>query len=137
MKSRIFASKIRPEKILVKIINVYNSDESRTDLSDSAESIQIILRNFKEPYSVAPHSHFDRVPQQYNANEVWVLISGTARADIFDVDDSFVASVELMEGDLAAFFNGGHSLTILNAPVKLLEFKSGPYPGVEGDKRNF
>jgi len=132
-----YMSKVQSDKVLAKIINVYETNDERTDISDENELIQISLRNLQNGFTVKPHSHLIRRPEKFNANEVWLVLSGQVEARIFDFDDTSIDSLLLTGGDLIAFYNGGHSLQVLEAHTKFIEFKSGPYLGVINDKRSF
>ena len=130
-------SNVQPDIVLAKSINVYETHDERTDISDEHELIQISIRNFQTGFSVDPHSHLIRKPEKLDANEVWLVLSGQVEARIFDVDDTPVISLLLNVGDLIAFYTGGHSLQVLKSHTKFIEFKSGPYLGVVNDKRSF
>jgi hypothetical protein len=130
-------SNVQPDIVLAKSINVYETHDERTDISDEDELIQISVRNLQTGFSVDPHSHLIRKPEKLDANEVWLVLSGQVEARIFDVDDTPVISLHLNVGDLIAFYTGGHSLQVLKSHTKFIEFKSGPYLGVVNDKRSF
>jgi len=137
LKLNAYMSKVQTNLVLAKKINVHAIDDERTDISDDDELIQISLRNLQSGFLVKPHSHLIRRPEKLNANEVWLVLAGQVEARIFDVDDTPVDSLLLNEGDLIAFYNGGHSLKVLKPHTKFIEFKSGPYLGVVNDKRSF
>ena len=134
---KTYSSRIQSKKILAKVVNVFEIHEDRTDLSEENELIQVSVRNFNEGFYVEPHSHLNRKPEQFNANEIWLVLSGEVEASIFDIDDKHVDTLLIKEGDLIAFYNGGHSLKVVKSPSKFIEFKSGPYLGVLNDKRSF
>ena len=78
-------SNVQPDIVLAKSINVYETHDERTDISDEHELIQISVRNLQTGFSVDPHSHLIRKPEKLDANEVWLVLSGQVEARIFDV----------------------------------------------------
>ena len=66
--------------------------------------------------------------------ESWVVISGSVKATLYDLDDSIIAEEQLKAGDLSMTFQGGHNYLATESNTFVYEFKTGPYKGVENDK---
>ena len=117
--------------ILKEEISVY-----RTDLSPENEILQSCARRLQADVFVPPHKHFPIERSTLGTQEAWVIIEGKVLATIFDKDDSVLSSVELSAGSCMIFFDGGHSLRVIENNTLFYEFKNGPYYGHDKDKHN-
>jgi hypothetical protein len=77
---------------------------------------------------IPPHKHKIHTRQVHLTQEVLLLRSGKVKTDLYDEDDSYIASVVLNTGDVIMLVSGGHSFTMLE-PSELIEVKQGPYMG--------
>lgn len=83
------------------------------------------------------HSHLRRERQFANliAQESWVVMDGLVHVRYFDLDDKVLMETELRPGDCSVTLEGGHEYWTTDQSARVFEFKSGPYEGVEIDKR--
>lgn len=124
------------ETIICSYINMDEISEYRTDLSPEKEILQGCARKLKDNIFVAPHKHLPIERATIGTQEAWVVIEGKILAALYDVDDVFLAEIELNAGSCMIFFNGGHSLKVLENNTFFYEFKNGPYYGFDTDKHN-
>jgi hypothetical protein len=127
-------SKQKPAELL-HIINKYEPEDGRKELVEPQNFLQVAVLNLNEGQRFLPHKHIwkELGSLQTIAQESWVVIKGTIQVNYFDLDDSFLCSHNLSEGDASITLFGGHSYTILEKAY-VYEFKSGPYLGQEKDK---
>lgn len=74
------------------------------------------------------HKNVDR--QNISSSEALFVRQGRLEIDIYDTQQSLVATRELNAGDFVLMVSGGHGFRILK-PTILLEVKLGPYGGAE------
>lgn len=74
------------------------------------------------------HKNVDR--QNISSSEALFVRQGRLEIDIYDTQQSLVATRELNAGDFVLMVSGGHGFRILE-PTILLEVKLGPYGGAE------
>ena len=134
---QIIQSRLNPSVTLCVVVNMTEASDYRQDLSRDESSLQVSLRNLSSGIVVSRHSHkqFERTYEI--PNESWLIFRGKVKAILYDVNDELIDELTLSNGDLAVFYNGGHSLEVVDDNTIFLEHKSGPYFGVENDKRNF
>ena len=118
--------------------HIYKEDinEYRTDLSPEKEILQGCARKLKNDIFVPPHRHFPVERSTIGTQESWIIIDGKVLATVYDIDNSLLSEIELPSGSCILFFNGGHSLRVLENNTFFYEFKNGPYYGFDTDKYN-
>ena len=80
------------------------------------------------------HKHITHEKTTDIAQESWVVLSGSVRATLYDLDDSIITEETLNAGDLSMTFRGGHNYLATSPNTFVYEFKTGPYLGQELDK---
>ena len=68
------------------------------------------------------------------AQESWVVIKGSVKCHLYDVNDELLREEVLRQGDCSMTFAGGHTYTILEDDTVVYEYKTGPYEGQKMDK---
>ena len=137
MIEKIF-SKVEKDKLLHI---VYRPDNSQTDyrenIIESNNFIQCSFLRLPKSKTFIPHKHIkkDRRYEQQIAQESWVVIKGSVKCFFYDIDDTIVEEIILEENDLSMTFRGGHNYEILENDTIVYEFKTGPYLGIEFDKK--
>ena len=113
-----------------------NDFSNRQDLLDPNEFIQLASLELDQNQTFKPHKHKWKKTSfsKFIAQESWVVISGSVKVDYYDLDDSFITSLILNEGDCTITLDGGHNYTSLKQNTLVYEFKTGPYLGLESDK---
>ena len=63
-----------------------------------------------------------------------VVRKGHCEIDIYDDEQTLVATLEMTTGDVMVMVSGGHGFRMLEDTV-FLEIKQGPYTGIDEKKR--
>ena len=128
-------SKVEPEKLLHIVCRPAELNNSRNDIVDEEQYLQLAILNFNEGKTFKPHKHiYKPVPKSAIAQESWVIMSGRVEATFYDIDDTVVEKRILETGDLSITLFGGHNYLILEDKTLVLEYKTGPYYGQASDK---
>ena len=80
------------------------------------------------------HRHRPLERRIEGTNEFLLVRSGRCEIDIYDENNTVVATRELGQGDVVLLVGGGHGLRMLEDCV-LLEVKQGPYMGIDEKER--
>jgi len=94
-------------------------------------SLQIGLLEHKKRWLVPPHIHRDLVSKAKTRKSqefVYVEKGQNIVVKVFNSTWQEMAEIMMSTGDFILFVSGGHSLDIPPA-CRLLEVKTGPYPG--------
>ena len=132
-------SKIEPDKLLHiihKVDEFYTiEDGHRRDLVGDDSFIQLSAMNMKKGHTYRPHQHIWKPGEEKCiAQESWVVIKGSVKVIMYDLDDKVISTPILYPGDCSMTFQGGHNYEILEEDTVVYEYKTGPYKGVENDK---
>lgn len=104
-------------------------------ITKDQDFVQVGFWNYNKGQNLSNHIHLENPKESLKTQEVIFIKSGSLRADIFNQNEKFLASVILKQGDTAVFFNGGHGYEILENETQVLEVKNGPYLGPELDRK--
>lgn len=129
-------SRLDPTQILHIINRKREIQPGRVDLVDPNEYIQCAAMRHGKGMTFKPHRHkmqpietVSRYPQ-----ESWVVISGTVKVTLYDLDDSVLHEDVLEPGDVSITLAGGHNYLFMAEDSIVYEFKTGPYLGQQADK---
>ena len=128
-------SKVEPGKLL-HIINRFDEIEGRTDVAPADQFIQLATLRMEKDKTFRPHKHIWKpCPNgMIIAQESWVVIKGSVKVHLYDLDDELIEEVVINQGDCSMTFEGGHTYTILEKDTVVYEYKTGPYQGQKMDK---
>tara|TARA_R100001129_G_scaffold173245_2_gene144511 strand:+ start:109 stop:525 length:417 start_codon:yes stop_codon:yes gene_type:complete len=128
-------SKIKPD-LLLHVINRVEEIESRTEVIPANNFIQCATLKMEKGKTFPPHKHIkkDRRHKEQIAQESWVIIKGSVKCKLYDIDDSLIAEPILRPGDASFTLYGGHTYEILENDTLVYEYKTGPYEGQKLDK---
>jgi hypothetical protein len=129
-------SKVNPGVLCHLIHRVADFSDGRMDLIDPDNFIQCSVLKLKKGTTFKPHHHIF-TPVTYDeriANESWVVIKGSVKCTLYDLDNTVLCEPVLNQGDASFTLLGGHTYTILKDNSQIMEFKTGPYLGQETDK---
>ncbi len=123
-------------KILLHSINRFKDIEKRKDISPENEFIQVASFKLNSENTFFPHKHLYKKINydQVIAQESWVIVKGKVDVHYYDLDDSFISTYTLNEGDCSITYRGGHTYTAKEDGTIVYEFKTGPYYGKDLDK---
>ena len=128
-------SKVETDKLL-HIINRLDEINGRTEVIPEDNFIQCATLKMEKDKTFPPHKHItkDRHYTEQIAQESWVVIKGSVRCILFDIDDQIIATPILYPGDASFTLYGGHTYEILEEDTIVYEYKTGPYEGQSLDK---
>ena len=82
-----------------------------------------------------PHKHiWKERTQQVIAQESWIVIQGSVKCTLYDLDNTIIAEPILKPGEASFTLEGGHNYLILDKDTIVFEYKTGPYEGQQLDK---
>ena len=128
-------SNLENSEILYSVIKFHEIEENRKDLSPETEYLQVSCKKLKKADTFRPHKHLPLERKILTTHESWIILTGSIKAKLFDLDDSLYSEEILSSGDCLVCFSAGHSFEVLEDKTILYEFKNGPYYGVEKDKK--
>ena len=127
-------SKIEPETLL-HLVHRLDEIEGRTNVAPENEFIQLATLKMEKGTTFIPHKHIWKDGEdKVMAQESWVVIKGSVKVIMYDLDDTIIETPILYPGDCSMTFRGGHYYEILEEDTIVYEYKTGPYKGVENDK---
>jgi cupin fold WbuC family metalloprotein len=129
-------SKVEEGKLL-HIINRLSDINGRTEVIPENNFIQCATIKMEKNKTFPPHKHItkDRHYKEQIAQESWIVIKGSVRCILFDIDDQIIATPILYPGDASFTLYGGHTYEILEQDTVVYEYKTGPYEGQSLDKK--
>jgi hypothetical protein len=108
----------------------------RTEVVPETNFIQCALLNMPNGKTFQPHKHiWKERTRNVIAQESWIVIQGSVRCILYDINDEIIATPTLYPGDASFTLQGGHTYEILEDDTLVYEYKTGPYEGQELDKR--
>ena len=129
-------SKCEPGKLL-HLINRFDEIDGRTDIAPEDQFIQAATIKFPQGgKKFRTHQHIWKPAprEQVIAQESWIVVQGSVRVFMYDIDQLFLQDEVIKKGDCSMTFEGGHTYEILEDDTIVYEYKTGPYMGVENDK---
>ena len=123
------------EGLLMHTINRYDEiAEKRTDLSPEEEFLQVSVFRLNEGKTFRAHQHIECNKVANITQESWVVVKGSVKVFLYDIDQTLLAEETLGQGDCTISFRGGHNYLCLEDDTVVYEYKTGPYYGQELDK---
>jgi cupin fold WbuC family metalloprotein len=128
--------KIVRNKKLLHIICKKKFKKKRSNISTDDKFLQVAELNLKKNDTFKPHMHIWKVPKStlVIAQESWIVLEGKVKISTYDTMGKFIKSFILNKGDYSITYEGGHTYTSLTHNTRVLEYKTGPYEGIERDK---
>lgn len=127
-------SRIDPAKLLHIIVDG-SFLKPREEIIPENNFLQLSKLSLINGKEFEPHRHIEKEVtfSKFHAQEAWVVLSGRVEVYYFDLDDTEISRHILTSGETSVTLLGGHNYRALN-DSRVLEFKSGPYLGVQRDK---
>ena len=121
---------------LLHIINRLEDITGRNDIIPSNNFIQCATLKMEKGKTFDPHKHIvkNRHHPEQIAQESWVVIKGSVKCILYDLDNTIIAEPILKAGDASFTLYGGHTYSILEEDTIVYEYKTGPYEGQNLDK---
>jgi cupin fold WbuC family metalloprotein len=136
MKIEEIRSRITNE-LLHLIIRSVVSDETqtRTNVIDSDQFLQLAVLKMKDQDTFIPHKHiYKRMDLDTIAQESWVVLRGKVKVTYYDIDDQVIQQSVIEHSEISITLKGGHNYLAMEDDTFVLEYKTGPYRGLEFDK---
>jgi hypothetical protein len=128
-------SKINSELLHI-IVRKTDLSPGRTEVVPESNFIQCALLNMPNGKTFQPHKHiWKKRTRNVIAQESWIVIQGSVRCILYDIDDTIIATPTLYPGDASFTLQGGHTYEILQDDTLVYEYKTGPYEGQKLDKQ--
>jgi hypothetical protein len=121
---------------LLHVVNRISNFKNRTDVIPEDNFLQCAILKMEKGKTFPPHKHITKnrhYPEQI-AQESWVVIKGSVKCILYDLDDTIISEPVLYPGDASFTLFGGHTYKILEDDTLVYEYKTGPYEGQELDK---
>lgn len=128
-------SKKEPGKLL-HIINTLKDIEERKNIIPDDQFLQLATLKLEKDKTFKPHQHIwkDCPNKKIIAQESWVIIKGSVRVYLYDIDGKLLTEEVINPGDCSITLEGGHTYKILEDDTIVYEYKTGPYSGIKNDK---
>jgi len=130
---RTIYSKVKPD-VLLHVVNKSSEIGSRKDMCPPEQFLQMACFRLDDGKTFRPHKHVPKEVEHDITQESWIVVRGSVRAILYDLDDTVLEEVDLMQGDCSITFRGGHNYLCLEDDTLVYEAKTGPYLGIENDK---
>lgn len=129
-------SKVEKNKLL-HVINRKSEIVNRKNICEDEQFLQCASLKLDKGTTFNPHKHIETeiTHYAYIPQESWVVIQGSVKCILYDVDDSILNEIVLFAGDASFTFYGGHNYLILEDDTIVYEYKTGPYYGQKKDKK--
>lgn len=128
-------SKTTPDVLLHIIVRKQDITPGRTEVVPENNFIQCALLNMSNEKTFPPHKHiWKERTRNVIAQESWIVVQGSVRCILYDLDDQIIATPILQAGDASFTLQGGHTYEILEDDTLVYEYKTGPYEGQQLDK---
>lgn len=127
-------SKVQPNLLLHAVMRKKNITEKRNDISPNEQFLQTSCFKLSDGKTYRPHKHITQIRETTITQESWIVIEGSVKAILYDIDDTIRATPILKPGDASITFRGGHNYEAQEDNTIVYEYKTGPYNGVEKDK---
>lgn len=121
---------------LLHIINRIYEFQGRKEVIPENNFLQCATLRMEKGKTFPPHKHIikDRHYPEQIAQESWIVVKGSVRCKLYDLDDTLIAEPVLRPGDASFTLYGGHTYEILEEDTLVYEYKTGPYEGAALDK---
>ncbi len=126
-------STFQPETLL-HIICYKDDISERTNVSPDEEFLQVSAMKLNKGQTFKAHKHIFLERLTTITQESWLVLQGSVKCLLYDLDDKIIAERILKPGDCSVTFRGGHNYLILEEDTIVYEFKTGPYFGQKKDK---
>lgn len=113
--------------------------EKRKNLSDDDQFLQCASLKLNSGDTFVPHKHVWKnvTYEKTIAQESWIIVQGRVKIFLYDLENNLIAEEILYQGDASFTFQGGHNYLSLDEETLVYEYKTGPYEGVQNDKKHF
>ena len=126
-------SKTNPSTLL-HIVHRLGEVNGRTNIVPDEEFLQVAAMKMPAGQTFKAHRHIEGDRTTTIPQESWLVIKGSVKCMLYDLDNTIIAEPVLGPGDCSITLRGGHNYLILEDDTVVYEYKTGPYLGIELDK---
>ncbi len=123
--------------VLARHIAKSDINDGLSFFSNDNEFIQVGTWNYNKGKQLMRHYHNEVERKISRTYEVLYIISGSIKANIYDLDNKFEGHMVVENGDILILLESGHGYEVLEENTKVLEVKNGPYLGPNIDRTRF
>lgn len=127
-------SNVQPGLLIHAIMRKKDITHKRNDISPDEQFLQVSCFKLDNAKTFKPHKHITQIRTTNITQESWIVIEGSVKAILYDIDDTIRVTPILKPGDSSITFRGGHNYEALEDNTIVYEYKTGPYNGIENDK---
>jgi hypothetical protein len=120
--------------VLLHLVYRLADVEGRTNIVPDDEFLQLASMRLKKDQTFKAHKHVTLEKKTTLTQESWLVVKGSVKCLLYDLDDNIIAEPVLYPGDCSITFRGGHNYLILENDTIVYEYKTGPYLGQKLDK---
>ena len=139
---KLIYSKVKTSKLLHLIHKLEDIEKlstnkglARKNIVPNDEFLQLATLKMDKGKTFETHKHiYKDGEKQVIAQESWVVVKGSVKVIMYDLDDTIIDEVILAAGDCSMTFAGGHNYVIQESDTIVYEYKTGPYKGIKSDK---
>jgi hypothetical protein len=116
--------------IIAKIIDSIPTETTFFTDHDQSQQVGVIVSD----KDIIRHLHKPVTRTLTTTAEVLLIFSGSCVVDLYDDEKNFVASCELVAGNIVILTGGGHGFR-MTPKATIIEVKQGPYGGPQEMER--
>ena len=131
---KIYSKKYTSTLLHAIVRSNFYKEEGRVDISPDDEYLQLAKMHHSKGQKFKPHKHIFLIRQTNVTQESWVVVTGSVKVKLYDLDDSILVEEVLKAGDCSITYHGGHEYEIMEDNTVVYEYKTGPYMGQNRDK---
>jgi hypothetical protein len=132
--SEYIYSKVDPKVLLHAVTRKDTISHTRNNISPNEQYLQAACFKMDKGKTFKAHKHLPQNRETHITQESWIVIQGSVKAILYDLDDTIIATPILNPGDASITFRGGHNYEAMTDDTLVYEYKTGPYTGIENDK---
>ena len=126
---------VKNGKILARHITPDDFKPGLISLTNDDEFLQIVVwGHYEKGKNLQDHCHNEFERTAMRTYEAVYVVKGSIEARLFDLDLVPVETMTVAQGEMLILLESAHGYSILEKDTTVLEFKNGPFMGVDKDK---
>lgn len=121
--------------VLARQITEADAKDGLNFFSEDSDFIQVgMWKNYEQNKELSAHIHNNAVRTANRTYELLYVIRGCIEAFIYDLNEKYVDTLIVQQGEILVLLECGHGYTIKEDCTTVLEVKNGPYLGADVDR---
>lgn len=121
------------DELYSSVFDLKNIKEGLDFITSDNSFIQVGTWDYQEGKILDAHYHNTFERKSYITQEVVLVVQGSIVCNLYTIEEEFITSEEINQGQLIIQYQGIHEYEI-KKDSKVLEIKNGPYFGPEKDR---